>query len=355
MVTLKTIASYYASRRVLSVMMALAMAFVITSILIYSTGFNPLAVYASLLSGGFGSLGRIALTLNKATPILLASLGLVFAFRCGIWNIGAEGQLYMGAVGATLAGLFIAGIPTALHLTLVAAASFIFGGIWGAIPGILKVKYQANEIITSLLMVFIAQLFVAYLTRFPLRAPLTVAVGRPVTERIASTAYLPQILPPTTLHAGIIIALGLAIVVGLVLQKSTFGYRIKAIGVSPDTALYGGISVGKVIITTMILSGGLAGLAGMAQISGIFHLLQDQLSSGYGFLAILVVFLGGLNPLGVVLISIFLGGLISGSTFASSSIGVDPAVVHVLVAIIMFSLILLPVLEKRLLPDSKRA
>ncbi|MAF85266.1 MAG: sugar ABC transporter permease [Dehalococcoidales bacterium] len=348
MVTLKTIAGYYASRRAISVIIALALAFGVTSILIVISGYNPGEVYWRLFDGGFGSLRRLSLTLNMTTPLLLCSLGLILAFRCGVWNIGAEGQLYMGAVGALAAGLFLPSIPKPLHLLVVAIASFIFGGIWGAIPGILKVKYKANEIITSLLMVFVAQLFVTYLTQFPWRAPQEVAAGFPVTEKVAATAMLPKILPPTALHAGLIIALGLTVVVWFVLQRSAYGYRVKAVGINPDTARYGGIPVGKIKITSMILSGGLAGLAGMAQVSGIFHLLTDRISPGYGFLAILVTFLGGLNPFGSIFVALFLGALLSGSHFAQSDIGIDPSVVHVLVAVIMLSLILLPFIEKRL-------
>ncbi len=355
MVVLKTIAGYYASRRAMAVIIALAIAFGVTSILVYIAGYNPAEVYWRLFDGGFGSLRRTGLTLNMTAPLLLCALGLILAFRCGVWNIGAEGQLYMGAVGALAAGLFLPAVPGPLHLLLVAVVSFIFGGIWGAIPGILKVKYKANEIITSLLMVFIAQLFVTYLIQFPWRAPPEVAAGFPVTEKIAATAMFPKILPPTALHAGIIMAVGLAVVVWFILQKSTYGYRVKAVGINPDTALYGGIQVGKTIITSMILSGGLAGLAGMAQVSGVFHLLTDRISPGYGFLAILVTFLGRLHPFGSILVALLLGALLSGSHFAQMEIGIDPSVVHVLVAVIMLSLISLPFIERRLAQPIKHS
>jgi simple sugar transport system permease protein len=322
-----------------------ALAFGITSILIYISGFSPLEIYWGIFEGGFGSLGGIGLTLNRATPLLLCSLGLVLAFRCGVWNIGAEGQLYMGAVGALLAGLFLPSMPQPLHLLLIAIASFTFGGIWGAIPGILKVKYKTNEIITSLLMVFIAFWFVAYLVRFPLYSP---EAFNPVTAFIPSTARLPTILPGTTSHAGIIIALGLSVVVWFILQKSVFGYRIKATGANPDTALYGGIPVGKTIITSMILSGGLAGLAGMAQVSGVYYILADNLSANYGFLAIAVAFIGRLNPFGAVLVAIFFGGLLTGGYFIQIRLGIDVTIVHVLVALIMLSLVVEPFIEKRL-------
>ncbi|GAG06602.1 unnamed protein product, partial [marine sediment metagenome] len=184
-------------------------------------------VYWGLFDGGFGSVVRIGLTLNEATPLLFCALGLILAFRCGVWNIGAEGQLYMGAVGAALVGLFVTGIPKPLVLLLAVIASFVFGAIWGAVPGILKVKYKTNEIITSLLMVFVAKHFITYLVLWPLKPAIP---GSLVTERISATARLPIILPETASHVGILIALGLAVIVGFILQKSTFGYRIKAVG-----------------------------------------------------------------------------------------------------------------------------
>lgn len=323
----------------------LAIAFGVTSILILISGFSPGEVFGGLFSGGFGSVYRFGQTLNQATPLLFCGLGLVLAFRCGVWNIGAEGQLYMGAVGALIVGLFLPGIPRPLHILLMAIASFIFGAAWGAIPGILRARYKINEIITSLLMVFVAIWFVAYLVRFPWRS--TTAAGFPVSETVPPTAQLP-ILPGLGSHAGILIALGLSVVVWFILQRSVFGYRIKATGVNPYTALYGGIPVRKVIITTMILSGGLAGLAGMVQVSGIFRVLADNISVNYGFLAILVAFIGRLNPIGAVIMAIFLGGLLAGGHYVQASLGCDVTVVHVLVAVIMLALVLQPFIERRL-------
>ena len=159
---------------------------------------------------------------------------------------------------------------------------------------------------------------------------------------------LPIILPETASHAGILIALGLAVIVWFILQRSTFGYRIKAVGINPDTALYGGISVGKVMINSMILSGGLAGLAGMAQVLGVHYLLGGYISASYGFLGILVAFVGRLHPFGAVLVAVFLGGLLSGSRFVQMNIGIDVTIVRVLVAVIMLALVVEPSIEKQL-------
>jgi len=323
----------------------LGIAFGVTSILIVISGFSPGEVFGGIFSGGFGSVYRFGQTLNQATPLLLCALGLILVFRAGIWNIGAEGQLYMGAVGALIAGHFIPSIPGPLQLLLMGILAFIFGAAWGVIPGYLRARFNTNEIITSLLMVFIAIWFVAYLIKFPWRS--TTAAGFPVSEAVWPTAQLP-IIPELGAHAGILIALGLAVVVWFILQKSAYGYRIKATGVNPDTALYGGISVRKIIVTSMLLSGGLAGLAGMAQVAGIFHVLADNISVSYGFLGIVVAFIGRLHPLGAVITAIFLGGLLAGSHYVQASLGIDVTVVHVLVATIMLALVIQPFIEQRL-------
>ncbi len=313
--------------------------------MIYVSGIDPVEVYAGLFKGGFGSLVRIGQTLVQATPLMFTALGLIFAFKCGVWNIGAEGQLLMGAVGATLAGLFINGVPKPAHIFLVTMASITFGAGWAAIPAALKVRFRTNEIITSLLLNFVASWFVIYMLRWPLKPELYAHL---VSDKIATTAWLPIILPGTALHAGIIIAGSLAVAVWFILQKSVLGYRIKAIGVNPDTAMYGGIPVGRVIMISMLLSGSLAGMAGMAQVAGVQHLLRQDISPGYGFLSILVSFVGRLNPLGVVIVAIFLGGLLSGGYSVQAVLGIDITVVHVLIAVIMFGLVIQPFIENRL-------
>ena len=331
--------------RILPLVIVFALAFGIVSIIIALSGFNPLSVFWGLLRGGFGRLSSIGQTIDQVTPILLCSLGLIVAFKAGIWNIGAEGQLYIGAIGALLGGYYVPSIPGPLQLLLMAILSFIFGAIWAAIPGYLRARFNTNEVIVSLLMVFIANWLISYLVRFPFRS--SSATGYPVSETIWETSRLP-LLPGIGSHAGILLAVVLTAVVWILLKKSVYGYRIKAVGVNIEAALYGGIPVSKIIISSMILSGGLAGLAGMVQLSGIYHVLGEHISVNYGFLGIVVVNAGRLHPLGVVLMSIFLGGILSGSHYVQASLGLDVSIVHLLVAIIMIALVLLPFIEERL-------
>jgi ABC-type uncharacterized transport system permease subunit len=332
--------------RSLPLIIVFAVSLVMISIIILISGFNPLDVFGGLLRGGFGSLSSFGQAIDQATPLLLCSLGLILVYKAGIWNIGAEGQLYMGAVGALIGGYYVPSIPGPLQILLMVILAFISGAIWAAIPGYFRARFNTNEVIVSLLMVFIAQWMVSYFVRFPFRSD--TAVGFPVSETIWKTSRLPQLPGGIDAHAGIIIALVLTVIVWAILQKSVYGYRIKAVGVNADAALYGGIPVSKMIISSMILSGGLAGVAGMVQVSGVYHVLAENISVNYGFLAIVVVFIGRLHPAGAVIMSIFLGGLLSGSHYVQASLGLDVTVVHLLVAIIMLAFVLQPFIEQRL-------
>jgi simple sugar transport system permease protein len=316
-----------------------------TAIPILASGFNPFEVYYSLLYGGFGSLGSITRTLNKTVPILFCSVGIIIAFRCGVWNIGAEGQLFMGALAATVVGLFVKGISGPLHLFFVVLAGFIGGGIWGGIAGFMKVKYSANEIIVTLLMNFIAFWIIYYMVRFPLRPE---TAFNPVTAPIAETARLPILVRETSLHLGILIALVFSFVIWFVLQRTVLGYRIRLIGSNPEAALYGGLSINRIIMLSMFLSGGIAGLAGMSEVAGIQYLLSERISFSYGYLAIPAALLARLNPLGAILSSLFLGGLLTGARFVQAALGVPSTVVFVLMGVFVLAMLLESTIENLL-------
>ena len=338
---------FYIVQRILSFIVAFAIAFLLTSILIYFSGFSIWKVFWLSLTGGFGSFNRIGFSLNEASPLLFCSLAYIISFKSGVWNIGAEGQLFMGAVGATIAGVYASGIPKPLHLTLVIIMGFIFGAVWGAIPGYLKARFNTNEILTTLLMNFIAIWFVSYLIRFPMQDPDSYIA---VSEKIPDSGRLPILINGTSAHSGIILAAILSIVVWFLFQKTVIGYRLKSMGVNPQTALYGGISVKKLIIVTMLLSGGFAGLAGVSQVAGVHFLLAEYISpANYGFLAIPIVFITRLNPFGVVLVSIFFGGLLTGSQFVQMTLGIDPTIITIFVSLIMVSLMLDPFIERILI------
>lgn len=333
------------AQRVVSLLVAFLIAFALTYVLIFLSGYNPFQVFWLSLSGGFGSRLRLGLSLNEATTLLFATLAYIVAFRSGVWNIGAEGQLFMGAVGAVVPGIFLAGLPPALHLTIVILSGLACGAAWGAIPGFLKARFGTNEIITSLLMNFIATWFVSYLVRFPLKNPNSfIAVSR----KVAPSARLPELLHGTSLHAGLLLALLLTVVVWFIFRKTVLGYRLQSMGANPLTAVYGGIPVGRLTIVAMAMSGGLAGLAGTSQAVGVNYLLAEYISPAhYGFLAIPLVFITRLNPFGALVVSIFFGGMLTGSRVVQMNLGIDPTVITIFLSLIMISLMLDPFIEKR--------
>ncbi len=335
----------YFAPKIITFVIVIAISLAVTSVLISVFGLNPGEVFHTLFSGAFGSPNAFALSLNRANPLLLCGLGLILAYKGGIWNIGAEGQLYIGALTAVVVGLFITGVPRPVHIFLMLAAGFVGGAIWGLIPALLRVRFKTNILIMTLLMNFIATWLVYYAVRFPLKSETSF---NPITEFIAPTARLPILVPGTSAHAGILIAIGLAVLVWYILEKTVLGYRIRAIGANPNASLYSGIPVNRVVIITMILSGGLCGLAGMGEVSGVNYILHQRISADFGFLAIAIVFIGGLSPWSTIIASIFFGGLMVGARAAQASHGLPLTIMHVFLAMWMLTLLMAPIIEQRL-------
>jgi general nucleoside transport system permease protein len=308
-------------------LLAILLALAVVAVLIALMGINPLKAYAALFQGSLGSRDGIGETLVRMTPLLLVGLGVSIAFRGGIWNIGAEGQIYMGALGATLAGLYLPRLPAAVHLPVTVLAGFLFGGLWGAIPGYMKGKLKANEIVITIMMNYLALFLVSYLVSGPMRDPNRM-VAQAQTALIAEPAFLPRLMPGSRAHAGILLALLAAVLTWFLLHRTTLGYNIKAVGASPLVAAYGGVAAVSTITLAMFLSGGLAGLAGMGEVSGVHHYLLEGVSPGYGYLGIAVALLGGLEPLGVVLSAFFFGALTVGAETMQRSVGVPVAMVY---------------------------
>jgi len=247
------------------------------------------------------------------------------ALRAGQFNIGGEGQIYLGALGSTLVGLYVQGLPALIHVPIALLAGFLFGAVWGLIPGYLKAVRGVNEVITTLLLNYIAVNFVSYLVQNPLQQP---GAPSPYSPLIAKSAQLPIILPGSLAHAGILLGLISAGIVWVLLGRSPLGYQITTVGLNPIAARYGGISVERTIMLVMALAGGLAGLAGSAEVMGLKYRLFEQVSSGYGFDALAIAFLSRGSVLGVVLTSLFFAALRSGANVMQRSAGVPVTVVY---------------------------
>ena len=328
---------------VLSVLGAILLALALVGALIALMGVSPLRAYEAMWRGAFGTRNGLGETLVRTTPLLLCGLAVTVAFRCGMWNIGAEGQLYFGALGATLAGVFLPPMPAPIHLLLVMLTGFAFGAFYGAIPGLARAYRGANEIVSTIMLNYIAIYLVSFLVNGPLRDA-NLLLPQPQSFPVALTARLPRILAGTRAHGGIFIGLLAAVGVYILLWKAVPGFRIRIVGQNPKAARFGGINVKRYIVLAMAISGGLAGLAGMVEVAGVRGYLIPDLSPGYGYTGIAVALLGGLHPAGVTLAAFFFGSLMVGADGLQRSVGVPTATV-----LIIQGLVLVFVLGRRVL------
>ena len=312
--------------------LALFLAFLLTAIIILATGKNPLTAFSAMFEGAFGSVASITETFVKATPLLLAGLGLTIGYRTGLNSIGAEGQMIMGGLCATLCGLYLGFLPGPVLLLITMLAGCLGGAAWAAIPGYLKARMGASEVINTIMMNYVATYFVAWLLDGLLREP---PGYYPQTALIAEGANLPVLIKGTRLHAGVLLAIVAVFFVWFLLWKSPLGFQMRAVGLNPLAARANGISVNKNIVLAMALSGALCGLAGASEISGIHHRLMNGFSSEYGFDAMAVALLGKLSPAGVVISGLFFGALRVGANQMQRTVQVPAALVGLIQGLVI--------------------
>jgi len=332
---------------VLSSLLAIAAALTVGAGLIAIAGVNPLKAYTILFSEALANYYGFGNTLTKAAPLLLTSLGILVALKAGQFNIGGEGQIYMGGLGSAVVGLYIHGLPAVIHLPLALLAGFGFGALWGLLPGYLKAVRGVNEVITTLLLNYIAQNLVSYLVsdKGPMIEP---GAPSPFSPLIDATAQLPIILPQTQTHAGILLGLVATSVIWVMFAQTPLGYQIETVGQNPIAARYAGISVERTIMLAMSLAGGLAGLAGSGEVIGLKYRLFENFSPGYGFDAIAIAFLSRGNFAGVVFTSLFFGALRSGANVMQRSAGVPVTAVYAIQGLTVLCIAVSLVLERNL-------
>jgi simple sugar transport system permease protein len=301
----------------------------------FSAGFGSVgAAYRGLLVGSLGSADALSETLLRATPLILAGLAVALGFRAGLFNIGAEGQIYIGAMSATVVGINFEGLPFIVHLPLAVLAGFVGGAVWAFIPGILKARAGAHEVITTIMLNYVAYLTVD----FALRQPLLQRPDRvdPVSRFVLESAKLPHLFgSDLRLHWGLIIALAAAFVVSWLLFRTTRGFEFRAVGLNPLAARYAGMSIGRTVVLTMMISGGLAGLAGASEMLGTNGTLTPGFSPGWGFDAIALALLGGSRPIGVVGAALVFGALRAGATPMQAATGIPIDLVVVIQALVI--------------------
>lgn len=310
---------------------ALILALVAGGLFVLMIGYNPFEVYSTIVSGAFRSTMAIQATVKFMIPLLMSSLGVTLAFKMKFWNIGAEGQIIMGAVFASYFALFYSYLPHFLLIFVMFVAGFIGGGIWGLIPAFFKSKFETNETLFTLMLNYIALHVITFLRDGPWKDP--ESSGFPKIARFIKNAQLDKVFG---VQFGWIIALILVVVVFIYLKYTKQGYEISVVGESQATAKYGGMNVNKVVLRTMILSGGVCGITGMIQATGSDMTLASSVAGGIGFTAIIVAWLANLNPFGILLVSFLFSVLEKGSSVMQSTFGLSTYSADVLQGIILF-------------------
>ena len=305
--------------------------------ILLAMGFSPLLSFEAILYGAFGSVFSATETFIRVSPLLLGALAFLVAFKSRFFNIGVEGQLYIGALTAYLAASQLGGLPGLLAVPLVALAAFAGGIAWLAIPLLMRIKLEVNEVFSTLVMNFVAVLVISWLTTGPIKDPIAV---NPQTARIPESTWLPVLIPGTRFHLGVFAAILSSFLISGILYRTVLGYEIRAVGLNPRAAKHGGVSVARSLASVGLLSGGLAGLAGMIEITGTSHLLAQGFSPGFGYQGIGVAALGGFHPIGALSASILFAILSIGGEAMQRGARVPIEVIYILQATVVLSVLI---------------
>jgi len=315
-----------------------AAALLLCSVLILWTGESVVEAYWLLLKGAFGTKFAITETLSRATPLILTGLAAAVAFRAKFWNIGAEGQLYCGALAATWVGTGLLTLPPVLMIPLLFLAGALGGGAAMLVPVVLKNRLRVDEVVTTLLLNFVILLFVSYLLEGPLKDPML--MGWPQAAPIIDEGVLPRLVERSRLHLGLVVAVAAALLVWLVMTFTVWGYEIRAVGHNAVAAAFSGININRTIIRTALFSGGLAGMAGVTEVAGLKGYLTLDLSPGFGYAGIAVAMLAQLHPIGVLASALFLSAIYVGADSMSRGVNIPTYIADVLVATSMLAVVL---------------
>lgn len=300
--------------------------------LIAVAGVSPIQAYTALFTGAFFDYYGLAGTLVKTSPILLAGLAVILPLRAGLLNIGAEGQIYMGGLFATMAALLLPAMPGLIHIPICVLAGALGGGLWGLIPGYLKAFHGMNEVIITILLNFIAINIVSYVAGGPMMQE---GAPYPYSEEIGEHLWLAWIMPGTDAHSGVIVGFVLAVLMFLVLRFTTIGFALDTIGHNARAARYAGIPVQRHVVAVMFCAGAIGGLAGTFEVLGLKYRLYHLFSPGYGFDGIVVAFLASVNPLLAPLSAFFLSGLKAGALVMQRAVGLESTVIEAIQGLVI--------------------
>jgi simple sugar transport system permease protein len=327
--------------RTIIILLAVLAAMLLGAVVLLAVGADVLRVYRVILTEPLKNLSLVCEVLIRAIPLTTIALGISVAYRCGIINIGAEGQMSMGILAAAAVSLALPGLPRPLLLPLALLAGAAGGALWGFIPGLLKAKLAVSELLSTVMLNYIAAQFYTFCLRGPMLDPaeLTMGSGTPQTMRLTKNIWLDRIIPGTRLHTGLFVALALAAGIYLLLWKTTWGYKMRASGAQERAARYGGINVSLWLIVSIIISGAFAGLAGAVEVAGVHRRAIEGITGGYGFSAIVVALFGGLHPAGIIPAAFFFGLLLVGADMTQRMVGVPANMVQVLQGIIILVIV----------------
>ncbi|MBC7232187.1 MAG: ABC transporter permease [Chloroflexi bacterium] len=319
----------------LTLAVSLLLALVAIAVLFRVLGVNPIVAYQRIFRGAFGSLYGLSETIVKAIPLMMCGIGLSLAFRARVYNIGAEGQLLVGAICATGLALSRPDWPSWALRPAMFLVGFIGGALWALIPALLKARFRVDETLSSLMMVYIASELVNYLVYGPWKG--AKEMGFPYTDKFSPSAQLPRLLNTRIHYPTLILALVLAVLAYVLIQRTKWGFEIRVTGENPEAARYAGMNYFKTVLLVMLLSGGMAGLAGVGEVAGIHYRLRypQGISPGYGFTAIIVTWLARLNPLLVIISALLLGGLLVGGDAIQVALGLPVATIYIFNGVIL--------------------
>lgn len=323
---------------VLAPIVAIAAALVVAGGLIALDGANVLDAYWQLLVGAFGTRLGITETLTRATPLMLTGLAAAVAFRARLWNIGAEGQFYLGAITvAACASTLFAGWPPYLLIPAALAAGAVAGMVTLLLPLGLRLRFGVDEVVTSLLLNFVVILFISMMIEGPLKDPL--AFGWPQSVAVPGDVMLPKLVARTRLHIGLGIAIVVAVLIWLVQSRTVFGLQSRAAGLSPPAAIFAGVPLAMTLVKVACISGGLAGLAGAIEVLGVKGYVTTDLSPGYGYSGIIVAMLANLHPIGVIAAALFTATMFVGADSMSRALGIPSYIADVTVALALLTML----------------
>lgn len=309
-------------------LISVLISFLVGAILISSIGGNPIEAYTYLLRGAFGSPSNIGETVVKAIPLIFTGLAATFAYRCGVFNLGAQGQFVMGAVASIWLSTTFTGIPGGIMIFMSLTFGAIAGGIWGAIPGILKITRGLNEMIVSIMLNYVVTLFMGYLFTGPLRES-------NVPQTAAVTQKLSRIVDGTRAHIGIVIAVILALIIHYFLFYTSKGFKLRAVGLNQTASEFNGFPVKKFMLISFIVSGAIAGIGGSVELHGTQFRLMSGFGEGYGFDGVAIALIGQLNPIGTVLVAYLFAILRTGATTMQVGSGMPTSVIDIVQALVI--------------------